>query len=243
MPLINQERFKKEPLDVNKLQQSKVLVIGAGGLGGVLLEYLARAGIGEIDIADGDTVSIGNLYRQILFNDDDLGKNKAEVAKEKLSKSSTLTKFNTLGFLNSLDDFLALNKKYDLVINASDNFISKVTTNDYAIKTKTMFIVGSIEGEAGEYYFYDYSNPKTITENGCLRCILGEVPPKKEIPLVLGPSVGIIALFMAKKALKLLGTNTEDRNAFVTFIRNDTIRRFKLQSSKTCKHFELIKGN
>lgn len=113
-----------------KLKSARVLVIGAGGLACPLLQYLCAAGIGEISVCDGDTVSISNLQRQILYNKNDIGKFKVDVALDKLKTINSNIKLNALRFFLDADNAFKHFEEKDLVIDCSDNFGTRYLVND-----------------------------------------------------------------------------------------------------------------
>ena len=109
-----------------KLKKSSVLVIGAGGLGCPVLLYLTAAGIGHLGIVDFDTVEESNLQRQVLFDTDDVGLSKAEVAKEKLSKKNPLIKISTHPFKLTNQNAVSLFSDYDIIIDGTDNSLQGI---------------------------------------------------------------------------------------------------------------------
>ncbi|HEX8548620.1 MAG TPA: ThiF family adenylyltransferase, partial [Cytophagaceae bacterium] len=104
-----------------KLKEARILVVGAGGLGCPILQYLAAAGIGKIGIIDGDRVEESNLQRQVLFNVDDIGKNKARCAAEKLKLQNPFVELEHFEFMLHKENALNIISKYDLVIDGCDN--------------------------------------------------------------------------------------------------------------------------
>ena len=184
-----------------RLKKAKVLIVGAGGLGCPALQYLASAGVGTIGIADGDVVDESNLQRQILFMKEDVGKNKAAVAKEKLSKSnphihlisqiSNLTSGNALEVLNG----------YDLVIDGSDNFPTRYLMNDACVMLGKPLVFGSIFKFEGQVSVFNYKDGPTY------RCLFPEPPSESpncsEIG-VLSVLPGMIGTLMANEALKII---------------------------------------
>ncbi|MFL5727846.1 MAG: HesA/MoeB/ThiF family protein, partial [Cytophagaceae bacterium] len=115
--------FGKEAQE--KLKASRVLVIGAGGLGCPVLQYLAAAGIGTIGIVDSDLVDVSNLQRQILYNTDDIGKSKAETAAKKLALLNPHLTFKTYNLKFSPENALDIMSSYDVVVDGSDNFATR----------------------------------------------------------------------------------------------------------------------
>ena len=183
--------------------QSKVMVIGAGGLGCPVLQYLCGAGVGTLGCVDFDLVEMHNLHRQILYTRADVGKAKISVAKRVLSerrpsmqldfKEVKLTRQNAAGLLRG----------YDLVIDGSDNFSTRYTVSDVCKELGIAVVYGSILGFEGQMAVFGHNGAKT------LRDLFPSPPPKGSAPNcaengVLATFTGIMGLLMAQEALKLL---------------------------------------
>lgn len=186
-----------------KLKASKVLVVGTGGLGVPVLQYLVGAGVGTIGIVDGDVVNISNLQRQILFNSSDVGLPKAQVAAQKLAAlNPNITIEPYIEFLNT-SNAEELVKKYDVVVDASDNFPTRYLVNDACVITGKPLVFGSIFKFEGQVSVFNYKNSATY------RCLYpvppspGEMPSCSEIG-VLGVLPGIIGCYQANEVLKIL---------------------------------------
>ncbi|NOQ71086.1 MAG: molybdopterin-synthase adenylyltransferase MoeB [Crocinitomix sp.] len=186
-----------------KLKAAKVLVIGAGGLGCPVLQYLTAAGVGTIGIIDFDTVDLSNLQRQILFTTADVGKNKASCAAERLQQLNDQVKFEVyperLTSTNALELFAA----YDLIIDGTDNFSTRYLVNDAAVLTNKPLVYGSIYKFEGQVSVFNYEDGPTY------RCLF-PVPPKagtikncSEIG-VIGVLPGIIGTQQANEAIKII---------------------------------------
>ena len=187
----------------NKLNQAKVLVIGAGGLGCPVLQYLAAAGIGNIGIIDFDVVDISNLQRQILYGTSTLGKNKAEAAKARLedlnSDISIVAYPEKLTHKNALDLF----KLYDIIVDGSDNFETRYLVNDACIIANKPLVFGAIYKFEGHISVFNYKNGPSY------RCLFPEAPTKGSAPNcseigVLGVLPGIIGTMQANEVLKII---------------------------------------
>lgn len=185
-----------------RLLSSKVIIVGAGGLGHPAAQYLAAMGVGQIEIVDGDDVHVTNLHRQILFTDLDLGKNKAEVLSQKLVKSNGDLKVSfTPRFLDKAMA-LELFSGVDLVLDCTDNFESKFLINDVCSVYDKPMIYGAIsqfEGQVGVFW---------KSKGACYRCMYADIP-KSNIQNcaeagVIGPVVGVIGSLQAMEALKVL---------------------------------------
>ncbi|MDN3666826.1 molybdopterin-synthase adenylyltransferase MoeB [Algibacter miyuki] len=186
-----------------RLKNAKVLVIGAGGLGCPILQYLTAAGIGNIGIIDHDTIDQSNLQRQILYTHDDLGEFKAEVAASKLSRLNPFVKFEIHIEKVTSENALNLFSNYDIIVDGSDNFPTRYLVNDAAVLSNKPLVFGSIFKFEGQVSVFNYNNGPTY------RCLFptppkaGAVPNCSEIG-VLGVLPGIIGSLQANEVLKLI---------------------------------------
>ncbi|NOZ48170.1 MAG: molybdopterin-synthase adenylyltransferase MoeB [Chlorobi bacterium] len=186
-----------------KLKAAKVLVIGAGGLGCPVLQYLAAAGIGTIGILDFDKVSVSNLHRQILYADDDLGKPKAIVAKQKLSLLNPFVNFRMHNVKLVKANALEIIKEYDLVIDGSDNFSTRYLVSDACVILNKPLVFGAIYKFMGQVSVFNYKNGPTY------RCLFPEQPEENDVPNcatigVIGVIPGIIGSLQASEAIKVI---------------------------------------
>ena len=147
-------------LGQKKILSSKVLVVGAGGLGSPVIEFLSRAGIGSLGIIDDDKVSLSNLHRQSLYNTFDIGKFKVNIAKHLIKKINPNTKVKIYKIrLNSIN-FNKIIRDYDYIIDGSDNFITKFLLNDFCLKFKKILVTGAISKFDGHVFTFDFRNKK-----------------------------------------------------------------------------------
>ena len=186
-----------------KLKQAKILVIGAGGLGCPVLQYLAAAGIGTIGIIDFDKIDESNLQRQILYNTEDIGKHKAEVAKEKLSKQNPFV--NIISHVLQLTSANALEiiSQYDIVVDGSDNFATRYLVNDACVILNKVLVFGSIYKFDGQVSVFNYKNGPTY------RCLYPEPPIEGEMANcaevgVIGLLPGIVGTLQANEVIKII---------------------------------------
>lgn len=182
-----------------QIKLAKVLVIGAGGLGSSILFYLAASGIGKIGIVDYDTVTLSNLQRQILFTEADIGKHKAQLAVDRLSKLNNSIEFEA--FNEKLDDNLAdfLFPKFDIIVGATDNFSSRVLIDSYCARYKKTFIHGSVYEFEGHVSVFDYHYGKTYQQ------LFNELPDDSSTAIgVFAPLVGLIGCLMAGEVMKII---------------------------------------
>jgi molybdopterin/thiamine biosynthesis adenylyltransferase/rhodanese-related sulfurtransferase len=186
-----------------KLQHSKVLVVGAGGLGVPALQYLAGMGVGTIGIIDGDTIGISNLNRQVLYYESEVGLTKAGVASKKLFQQNPSINVQTVQAFLSVDNALDIIEKYDLVIDATDNFSARYLINDACVILGKPFIYGAIQEYEGHVSVFNFNGGPTY------RCLYPDFPSPGEIPDcntagVLGVVPGIIGTHQALEAVKVI---------------------------------------
>ncbi len=219
-----------------KIKGASVLCIGAGGLGSPIAMYLAAAGIGKLGIVDFDTVDYSNLQRQILHTDADVGRPKAQSAKETihgLNPNCEVALHNTrITSENALD----LIRPYDIVVDGTDNFPTRYLTNDACVLLKKPNVYGSIfrfEGQASVFAPH-LGGP-------CYRCLYPEPPPPGMVPScaeggVLGVLPGIIGCIQATEILKLaLGRGSSLVGRLLLFNALDMkFRELKLRRDPEC---------
>lgn len=186
-----------------KLKAAKVLIIGAGGLGCPVLQYLAAAGVGEIGIVDDDTVDISNLHRQILYGVNDVGGLKAVLAKEKLGLLNPHTFITAYPVRFTPGNAEDICRGYDLVIDGSDNFGTRYLVNDTCVALNKPLVFGSIFKFEGHVSVFNYQDGPDY------RAVFPEAPPADEVPNcagigVLGVLPGIIGTYMATEAIKII---------------------------------------
>ena len=186
-----------------KLQKSKVLVIGAGALGCPVLMYLTAAGVGTIGVLDSDEVTLSNLHRQVLYSEKNIDEPKALVASKRLSEMNSMVKVIPHFTRLHKDNALKLISQYDLVIECSDNFPTKFLVNDACVMLGKPFIIGGVLKFSGQLSVYNYNGGPTY------RCLLEEEPDPLEAPTcseagVIGMVPGIIGTMQALEALKVV---------------------------------------
>jgi len=159
-----------------KLLESKILSIGAGGLGSPALLYLAAAGVGTIGIIDADVVETSNLQRQVVHNSDTLGMNKAESAREAITKLNPDVKVEVHPFRINDDNAKELIGQYDVVVDGCDNFETRYVVNDAAVALRKPVVHGSI------FRFEGMASTFIPGEGPCYRCLFPEAPPPELAP-------------------------------------------------------------
>jgi len=186
-----------------KLKNARVLVIGAGGLGCPVLQYIATAGVGFIGIMDFDVIEIHNLHRQILYTEDEIGKPKAIVAEEVVSKLNPLIKAVAIEEKLTEENASKIIQQYDIIVDGSDNFSTRYLVNDVCVALKKPLVYGSILKFEGQIAVFNSDGNKN------LRDLFPEMPDPKEVPNcnlngVLGTLPAIIGNMMAHETLKLI---------------------------------------
>ena len=217
-----------------KLLDSKVLLLGAGGLGSPTALYLAAAGVGELGIVDFDVVDLSNLQRQILHDTDDVGRPKVVSAQETLNDINPDIRVNPINERLSSENIMEILADYDIVVDGSDNFSTRYLVNDAAFLSNTTLVHGSIflfEGQA------------TVFEpgEGCYRCLYPTPPPPGMVPScaeagVFGVLPGIIGSIMAVETIKIvLGIGEPLVNKLLLFdALSMEFRTVKLRRDKSC---------
>lgn len=192
----------------NKLNDSKVLVIGAGGLGCPALQYLAAAGIGTIGVLDFDTIDISNLNRQILYNEDDVGKPKAATAKQKLVQFNSVINVITHQLKIENTNALSILNEYDLVLDCTDNFSTRYLINDACVILNKPLIYGAILKFEGHLAVFNLSDKATKIKTN-YRDLFPQPPDANKVQScneagVIGVLPGIIGTMQAAEAIKII---------------------------------------
>lgn len=184
-----------------KLQQAKVLIIGAGGLGVAVLPYLAAAGIGEIGIIDDDRIEVTNLQRQVIYKSSSVGKSKVLEAAAMALELNPSIKINAITEKLDSKNAILLFEHYDIMVDATDNLNTKYLINDACCMTNKPFVYGSIYKFEGQVSVFNYENGPTY------RCLFPDennhVKNCNDAG-VMGISVGIIGMFQANEVLKMV---------------------------------------
>jgi len=186
-----------------KLSDSSVLVVGAGGLGSPALLYLAAAGVGKIGVVDYDNVERSNLQRQVIYTENDIGRKKAIVAREKILSLNPQVEVVAYEMRLDSSNALSIIKDYDIVIDGTDNFPTRYLINDSCSILGRPFVYGSIYRFDGQVSFFD---PRV---GPCYRCLFSEPPPSDSVPTcaeggVLGVLPGIVGSIQALEAVKYI---------------------------------------
>jgi len=238
------ERFSRQIVLKNigtigqkKIIQSKVLIIGMGGLGCPVAEFLSRAGVGTLGLVDYDIVNLSNLHRQNLYDSKDLKKTKVETAKKKIGQINPKTNVICHKIKLNKNNFDKVIKNYDFVVDGTDNFKSKFLINDFCFKSKKFLVTGAISKFDGHIFTFDFKNKKTP----CLRCFFQEKEISDDIlnceyEGILGTVAGIIGIMQANEILKkILGIGRNlDGFILILDLLNLNFRKVKLNKRKIC---------
>jgi molybdopterin/thiamine biosynthesis adenylyltransferase/rhodanese-related sulfurtransferase len=186
-----------------KLKQAKVLVVGAGGLGCPLLQYITAAGVGSIGIVDGDFVDISNLHRQILYDFNSIGKNKAVESKNKLTALNPYSEIDVFPYALETENALRLIQKYDIIVDCSDNYATRFLVNDACVLLQKIVVYGSIYRFEGQVSVFNFQNGPTY------RCLFPELPTEESttncsLSGVIGVLPGIIGVLQANEVIKII---------------------------------------
>ena len=236
------ERFSRQiilkdvgTLGQKKIIQSKVLIIGMGGLGCPVAEFLTRAGVGSLGIIDSDIVDISNIHRQSLYDIGDLKKSKVIAARKKLKKINSNTKISCYKIRLNKNNYKKIIKKYDYIVDGSDNFKTKFLINDFCKLTKKFLVSGAISKFDGHVFTFNFKNKKTP----CIRSFFQEKKISDDIlnceyEGILGTVAGIIGTIQANEVLKKILNIGKNLNGYILIIDllNLNFRKVKLNKVK-----------
>lgn len=186
-----------------KLKAAKVLVVGAGGLGCPALQYLCAAGVGTIGIIDFDKIELHNLHRQILYSTDDIGKEKAQTAAEKLKEQNPNISFIIFNEMLNEENAEKIISQFEIIVDGSDNFQTRYLVNDTSVKLNKVLVYGTILKFEAQLAVFNYKGGKN------LRDIYPEPPNPEDVPScdangVLGIVPGILGLYMAHATIQII---------------------------------------
>ena len=218
-----------------KLLESRVLVIGAGGLGSPAALYLAAAGVGTIGIVDADAVDLSNLQRQILHSTPDVGRAKVESARETLEALNPEVAVRVLRARVNADNILECIRDYDFILDGTDNFPAKFLINDACV------IAGKPFSHAGIIRFQGQLMTYVPGRGPCYRCVFENPPPPEAVPTcsqagIIGAMGGVIGSLQAMEAIKyLVGISTLLTGFLLTYDALTTsLRKIPLPLRKNC---------
>ncbi len=218
-----------------KLINSSVLCIGAGGLGSPLALYLAAAGVGHLGVLDFDVVDFSNLQRQIIHSEKTIGELKVESAKKRILELNSDIKVTTYNEMLTSENAMEIIKDYDVIVDGTDNFATRYLVNDSCVLLGKPNVYGSIFRFEGQVSVFD------AKKGPCYRCLYPEPPPPGLVPScaeggVLGILPGIIGTLQAAEAVKLIieqGNPLIGRLLFLDVLEMQP-REMKLRKDPNC---------
>ena len=236
------ERFSRQivlknvgVLGQKKIIQSKVLIIGMGGLGCPVAEFLTRAGIGNLGIIDSDNVDLTNIHRQSLYDSRDVKKSKVIAAKKKLKKINSKIKIDCYKIRLNKNNFYKIIDQYDYIVDGSDNFKTKFLINDFCKKFKKFLVTGAISKFDGHVFTFNFKNKKTP----CIRSFFQQKEISDDIlnceyEGILGTVAGIIGTILANEILKKILSIGKSLNGYILILDllNLNFRKVKLNKFK-----------
>ena len=224
-----------------KLLKSRVLIVGAGGLGSPISIYLTALGIGKIGIIDYDKVEISNLSRQIIFTNNDINKKKSSTAINRLKKINPNIKFKSFEKRLSDKNIHNIARDFDLIVDGSDNFRTRFLINDYCLLKKKILVSGAISKFEGQIYTFNFSKKKSP----CLKCFIPEMPNNPDIDScehegIIGTLGGIVGSIQANEVVKEILQIGESLCGYILIIDalKLTFRKVKLNKRTNCYCYE-----
>ena len=219
-----------------KIFESKILIIGAGGLGCPLMLYLSYSGVGNLGIVDHDKIEISNLSRQVLFTKKDLGKLKVSVSKKFIKKINKKINIKTYAKKINKENIHDIAKNYDFICDGTDNFKSRLLINDYCIKNKKVLISSAINKFDGQLFVFDFRK-----KTPCFRCFMPEAPEKEincESSGIMTTLAGIAGSLQANEVIKSILNikNNKNENIMIFNALNTNFRKVKLLKNPKCKN-------
>ena len=223
-------------LGQKKIYNSKVLVVGCGGLGTPVIDLLSRAGVGEIGMMDHDKVSTSNLHRQVIFTSDDVGKYKVSILKKKISKINKNVKVKI--YRNKAEDknLGKILKLYDVIVDGTDNFKAKFLLNKFSLKYKKKLIIGAISKFEGHIFTFDFN----LKKSPCLKCFYQGEPSEGvldcETDGILGSTAVVTGSLQANEVLKAILNVGKNLNSHILIIDllNLKFRKVLFRKRKGC---------
>ena len=217
-----------------KIKNSRVLIIGMGGLGCPLLTYLASSGVCNIGIADHDKVEISNLNRQILFNSSDIGKFKVNQAKIKIKKIYNQIKIKTFRTKITNKNINKILANYQIICDGTDNFNTRYLINDQCKKNKKVLISAAISKFDGQLFKFNFKK-----KGPCFRCFMPEKPEQENncgSEGIFSPLAGTIGSLQANEVLKTILELKDDidKNILIFNSLKTTIRKVKITTNPHC---------
>jgi adenylyltransferase/sulfurtransferase len=223
-------------LGQSKIKNSKVLVVGCGGLGSPVIDLLSRAGVGEIGMMDHDKVSISNIHRQVMFTSDDVGKYKVSILKKKISKINKNVKVKIYRDKAEDKNLGKILKLYDVIVDGTDNFKAKFLLNKFSLKYKKKLIIGAISKFEGHIFTFDFN----LKKSPCLKCFYQGEPSEGvldcETDGILGSTAVVTGSLQANEVLKAILNVGKNLNSHILIIDllNLKFRKVLFKKRKGC---------
>ncbi|OUW49547.1 MAG: molybdopterin biosynthesis protein [Candidatus Pelagibacter sp. TMED196] len=222
-----------------KIFNSKVLVVGAGGLGCPLILYLAYSGVGNIGIVDHDIIEISNLSRQILFTKKDIGKKKVLIAKQMIKNINSKISVDIYKNKIDIDNIKKIGKNYSIICDGTDNFKTRYLINDYCVKNKKILISAAINKFDGQLFNFDFRN-----KTACFRCFMPEIPNNEvncQTDGIMTTLAGVAGSLQANEVIKSILDikNKKKGNVMIFNSLNSDFRVVKLLKNPDCKNKNL----
>tara|TARA_B100000965_G_C19545876_1_gene737797 strand:- start:171 stop:920 length:750 start_codon:yes stop_codon:yes gene_type:complete len=219
-----------------KIKNSKILIIGIGGLGCPVADLLTRAGVGEIGIVDYDKINLSNIHRQTLFSAQDVGKFKVKIAKKKLNLINKEVKIKTYNQKAEEKVLKKIINEYEIIVDGSDNFKTKFLLNKISIENKKKLIIGAISKFDGHIFVFDFSKKKSP----CLKCFYQTEPSDEilncETEGIVGSTSNIVGAIQANEVLKTILNikNNLKSNILILDLLNLNFRKVFFKKRKKC---------
>mgnify|MGYP001396962644 CR=1 FL=1 len=219
-----------------KIFDSRVLIIGVGGLGCPLLTYLAASGVGTIGIVDHDKIEMSNLSRQTLFSQKDIGKFKVNQAKRKIYKINKKIKIVPHKVKLVKENIKAVLKNYEIICDGTDNYETRYLINDECKRAKKILISAAISKFNGHLYKFNFKK-----KSSCYRCFMPEIPDEDnncQSDGIFSPVAGILGTMQANEVLKtILNFKDNFSNQMMVFDSiKSNFRNIKLVLNPSCKN-------
>lgn len=212
-----------------RLKKARVAITGAGGLGCPVSTYLTAAGVGNITLMDMDVVDLTNLNRQFLYNTEDIGKQKVELAAKRLTDKNPEIEVNAVNGKITYDNAFDLLKGYDAVVDCMDNFPGRYAVNDACAKNKVPLFHGAVLMDEG----------RAISiipgETACFRCVFPQAPPASLVPKgtgIIGAVAGLIGTIQAIETIRYLAGQEISLKDTLLIVNADTMEFNKINAKK-----------
>ena len=219
-----------------KIQNAKVLVIGAGGIGAPVLQFITRAGVQNIGIVDHDTVSKSNLHRQILFGQKDLKSDKVKISKKKIHEIDKKIQVKTFKLKINKTNIKSIIKNYDYIVDGTDNFKTKLLINDACYQQKKGLFIGAVGQLHAHVFFFNFKQ-----KTPCFKCFMPRPPtetPRCQDEGILGTVTGLAGTIIANELIKEIAQlkSSITNRLLIIDLEKLTFRNVKIGISKKCKN-------